>query len=225
MIPGFPNGKLWLSTEPLRALSTPALWSENGVNVTLLFVCIALIIIFLRDFFILWNPILRCLALAKPNTELEYNIQLARTRNRVAIICSLLLLLICDRFSLLASSLWLSAVIIAGYILIHSLMASILSWRRVPQYNKSASQHIVFTYGIVLSVLMALTSAIWLIARWSEELMRLILVIEAGAVFLLLLLRQWQILRLSYRPFLSFLYLCSLELVPAAALVAMVLLN
>lgn len=223
---GFPNGRLLLPTQPPRAMSRPELWSQDPVNVGLTLLCLALSIVFLRDFFILWGPVLRCIALAKPNLELEYNIQLSRTRNRTVLVCGIAFLLMADRFALISPTLWISAVLLAGYILHHSLIAYILPWKRVPQNNRATVSHLIFTFGIVLTFLMLLTTALWLIARWSDETMRLVLLVECAAVYLLVLVREWQILRLSCNPFAAFLYLCSLEVVPLAALVAVsVLIN
>ena len=102
MIQDFPGGKLWMSDEPLEAIAREASWSQDPVHSVIALAAIVLLIVFMRDYFILWTPISRCLFRAKANIEMEHSIQLARTRNRAALLMLLPMWLIAERFSLLS---------------------------------------------------------------------------------------------------------------------------
>jgi hypothetical protein len=69
-------------------------------------------------------------------------------------------------------------------------------------------------------MMLALVSvAVCYVLRLQDSTVRTVLLVETGALFLLYLLRRGQILSLSCKPLTTFLYLCALELLPAAMLV------
>ena len=174
----------------------------------------------MRDFFILGGPISRCLARGKANVELEHSIQLARTRNRAALLALLPMWLAAERFSLLSESMWVTLAILAGYLILRRLVSAVLPAGRLPSESRLAVRRALYTYSIVLSALMTLTVGIWALVRWDTETMRYVFAAEAGVVLMLSFVREAQILNTVFRPFITFLYLCGLELIPAAGLVA-----
>ena len=220
MIQDFPNGRLWMSDEPLEAIVREASWSQDPVHSVIALLAIVLLIIFMRDYFILWTPIMRCMVRAKANVEMEHSIQLARTRNRAALLMMLPLWLIAERFTLLSEQMWLSLAIMLGYLVVKRLIAELLPLRRISSETRLAVRRALYTYGIVLAFVMMLTVGLWLLVGWDEGAMKWVFGIEAGAVLLLSMVREGEILRATYHHLVCFLYLCGLEAVPAAALVA-----
>lgn len=219
MIPqDFPNGKLWMSGEPLEAAARQATWAHDPVHSVLVILTVVLIIIFIRDFFILWSPILRCLVRAKANIEMEHSVQLARTRNRAALLAALPMWLVAERFSLVSDSMWVTLGIVAGYLLLRRVVAGLVLPAKIGSENRLAVRRALYTYSIVLAAAMLLTVGVWTIFPWDEGVMRWILIGLTGATILLSTVHEGQILRMNCRAFLSFLYLCALEIVPAAAL-------
>ena len=220
MIQDFPGGKLWMSDEPLEAIAREASWSQDPVHSVIALAAIVLLIVFMRDYFILWTPISRCLFRAKANIEMEHSIQLARTRNRAALLMLLPMWLIAERFSLLSEQMWLSLAIMVGYLVVKRLIAELLPPRRLPAEARLAVRRALYTYGIVFALVLMLTVGLWLLIRWDEAAMPWVVGIEAGAILLLSMIREGEILSAAYHPLVSFLYLCALELIPAAGLVA-----
>ena len=220
MIQDFPGGKLWMSDEPLEAIAREASWSQDPVHSVIALAAIVLLIVFMRDYFILWTPISRCIFRAKANIEMEHSIQLARTRNRAALLMLLPMWLIAERFSLLSEQMWLSLAIMVGYLVVKRLIAELLPPRRLPAEARLAVRRALYTYGIVFAFVLMLTVGLWLLIRWDEAAMPWVVGIEAGAILLLSMIREGEILSTAYHPLVSFLYLCALELIPAAGLVA-----
>ena len=220
MIQDFPNGRLWMSDEPLEAIVREASWSQDPVHSVIALLAIVLLIIFMRDYFILWTPIMRCMVRAKANVEMEHSIQLARTRNRAALLMMLPLWLIAERFTLLSEQMWLSLAIMLGYLVVKRLIAELLPLRRISSETRLAVRRALYTYGIVLAFAMMLTVGLWLLVGWDETAMKWVFGIEAGVALLLSMVREGEILSATYHPLVSFLYLCALELIPAAGLVA-----
>lgn len=220
MIQDFPNGKLWMSDEPLEAIAREASWAQDPVHSVIALLSLVLLIVFMRDYFILWTPVLRCLLRAKANVEMEHSIQLARTRNRAAILTLLPMWLIAERFGLISEHMWLSLSIMVAYLILKRLVAAIILPRRIPGEVRLAVRRALYTYGIVLAFVMIATVGLWLLIDWDPASMVWVFGAEAGATLLLSMLREGEILSASCRPFATFLYLCGLEAVPAAALVA-----
>ena len=84
MFQDFPNGLLWLSREALSPASPELSWTDNPVNGILSVVCLLVAMCDIKDFLIIWKPLMPALARWKPLVSLEYNMQLSRTRNRLA---------------------------------------------------------------------------------------------------------------------------------------------
>ena len=220
MIQDFPGGRLWMSDEPLEALVREASWSQDPVHSVIALLAIVLLIIFMRDYFILWTPIMRCMVRAKANVEMEHSIQLARTRNRAALLMLPPMWLIAERFSIISERMWLSLAIMLGYLVAKRLIAELMPLRRITSETRLAVRRALYTYGIVLAFVMLLTVGLWMLVRWNEDAMIWVFAAEAGAALLLSMVREGEILSSTYHPLVSFLYLCALEIVPAAGLVA-----
>ena len=220
MIQDFPNGKLWMSDEPLEAIAREASWAQDPVHSVIAIAAIVLLIVFMRDYFILWTPVMRCLLRAKANVEMEHSIQLARTRNRAALLTLLPMWLIAERFGLISERMWLSLAIMVAYLILKRLIAEIILPRRIPSEVRLAVRRALYTYGIVLAFVMIATVGLWLLIDWDPAAMPWIFGAEVGAALLLSMLREGEILSANCRPFATFLYLCGLEAVPAAALAA-----
>lgn len=220
MIQDFPNGKLWMSDEPLEAIAREASWAQDPVHSVIAIAAIVLLIIFMRDYFILWTPVMRCLLRAKANVEMEHSIQLARTRNRAALLMLIPMWLIAERFSLISERMWLSLAIMVAYLILKRLMAEIILPRRIQGEVRLAVRRALYTYGIVLAFVMIATVGLWLLIDWDPSAMTWVFAAEAGAALLLSMLREGEILSANCRPFATFLYLCGLEAIPAAVLAA-----
>ena len=128
--------------------------------------------------------------------------------------------LIAERFSIISERMWLSLAIMLGYLVAKRLIAELMPLRRITSETRLAVRRALYTYGIVLAFVMLLTVGLWMLVRWNEDAMIWVFAAEAGAILLLSMVREGEILSSTYHPLVSFLYLCALEIVPAAGLVA-----
>lgn len=224
MILDFPNGALWLSLEPIRGTVSSPAWGHDLLHSSLLIASMVLIVVFLRDFFIVGVPVLRCMDTYKYNLELEHNIQLSRTRNRAAGLVFLPLWLVADRFCVLNESIWYSGLILVGYLLLRRIMSGVLPLHKVGSECRNALRRMLYTFSIPLCVAVLLVVGVNAFAGWSDGTMKTIIIVIFGLSLTLVMVQEFRILNLRYHPFVSFLYLCGLEFVPASALVAAVLL-
>lgn len=220
MVPDFPNGALWLSTEPLRGVASSPVWGHDLLHSSLLIASMVLIVVFLRDFFIVCVPVLRCMDTYKYNLELEHNIQLSRTRNRAASLVFLPLWLVADRFCVLNESIWYSGLILVGYLLIRRIMSGILPLRKVGSECRNALSRMLYTFSIPLCMAVLLVVGVNALTGWSDVTVKTIIIVTFGLNLAIVMFQEFRILNLRYHPFVSFLYLCGLEFVPASALVA-----
>lgn len=220
MIPDFPNGALWLSKEPLRGVASNPAWGHDLLHSSLLILSILLIVAFLRDFFIVSVPVLRCMDTYKYNLELEHNIQLSRTRNRAAALVFLPLWLVADRFCILNESLWYSGLMLVAYLILRRIMSWIMPLRRVGSECRNALRRILYTFSIPLCIVILLVVGVNALVGWDDAALRTVIIVIFGLNLGLVMLQEFRILNLRYHPFVSFLYLCGLEFVPASALVA-----
>ena len=223
MFQDFPNGLLWLSREALSPASPELSWTDNPVNGILSVVCLLVVICDIKDFFIIWKPLMPALARWKPLVSLEYNMQLSRTRNRLAGLLFLPFCLAADWAGLTPLPLFLLAGVLAGTGLLKWAISRILSHKRVSQDNWNAATNAAFSLFIVLSVISVLSAGIMGAFRVYENVARIVLYAEIGLFYLLSLVREAQILNSNCGPFRTFLYLCALELPPAAVLASAIL--
>ncbi|MGM9791532.1 MAG: hypothetical protein ACI3Y4_03920 [Candidatus Cryptobacteroides sp.] len=224
MFQDFPNGVLWLSQEALPAVQTQMSLTGKPLNDILSVVFLFVVICDIKDFFIIWRPLAPALARWKPLLALEYNMQLARTRNRLAGLLFVPFCLVADWAGLTPLTLlqFAAAMAVAG--LLKWALSRILSHKRVSQDNWNAAVHACFTLFIVLSVISVLSAGIMGAFGVYENVARIVLYVETGLFYLLSLTREAQILNSNCGPLRSFLYLCALELPPAAVLASAILL-
>ena len=223
MFQDFPNGLLWLSREALSPASPELSWTDNPAGGILSVVCLLVAMCDIKDFLIIWKPLMPALARWKPLVSLEYNMQLSRTRNRLAGLLFLPFCLAADWAGLTPLPLFqfVGALAVTG--LLKWAISRILSHKRVSQDNWNAATNATFSLFIVLSVTAVLTVSIMGAFKVVTDVVRIVLLVEIGLFWLLSTVREAQIINSNCGPFRTFLYLCALELPPCAALAAAIL--
>lgn len=209
-----------MSREAIPDAMVQPVWSDNPLNGALIIACLVVLVCDIKDFFVLARPLIPGLLRWKPLISLEHNMQLARTRNRLAFLLILPTCLIIDWASLLPLPLLLAFAAIVVFVLLRRMLSLLIQPRRVSQENWNAATRAIYSYFIVLSVLMLISAGILGVFHADLELKKIILYGEIGAFYLLSLTREMQIVSSQCGPLLSFLYLCGLELPPAAAVVS-----
>lgn len=226
----FIQGKLEMSAVPVQEAAQAMLWDDFLLNRVLVVATVLIGIAGLRDLLRLLPELLYCFSRPRASVSLEYNTSVVRMRNTAALISILPFCLLADRFGLFRPELW-SAVpeewsapatvgVFLAYLLLRTVCSALI---RPPRLNGTAADAVrrsPWNYFILLTLLMLLTVGLLYIFRPSDTVVRITLYAETALFFLLSLLRSGQILASGFSGLTTILYLCGLELLPAAVLAA-----
>ena len=226
----FIQGKLEMSAVPVQEAAQTMLWNDFLLNRVLVVAAVLIGIAGLRDLLRLLPELLYCFSRPRASVSLEYNTSVVRMRNTAALISILPFCLLADRFGLFRPELW-SAVseewsapatvgVFLAYLLLHTVCSALIRPPRLSGTAADAVRRSPWNYFILLTLLMLLTVGLLYIFRPSDTVVRITLYAETALFFLLSLLRSGQILASGFSGLTTILYLCGLELLPAAALAA-----
>lgn len=226
----FIQGKLEMSAVPVQEAAQTMLWDDFLLNRVLVVAAVLIGIAGLRDLLRLLPELLYCFSRPRASVSLEYNTSVVRMRNTAALISILPFCLLADRFGLFRPELW-SAVpeewsapatvgVFLAYLLLRTVCSALIRPPRLSGTAADAVRRSPWNYFILLTLLMLLTVGLLYIFRPSDTVVRITLYAETALFFLLSLLRSGQILASGFSGLTTILYLCGLELLPAAALAA-----
>lgn len=226
----FIQGKLEMSAVPVQEAAQVMLWDDFLLNRVLVVAAVLIGIAGLRDLLRLLPELLYCFSRPRASVSLEYNTSVVRMRNTAALISILPFCLLADRFGLFRPELW-SAVpeewsapatvgVFLAYLLLRTVCSALIRPPRLSGTAADAVRRSPWNYFILLTLLMLLTAGLLYIFRPSDTVVRITLYAETALFFLLSLLRSGQILASGFSGLTTILYLCGLELLPAAALAA-----
>lgn len=226
----FIQGKLEMSAVPVQEAAQTMLWNDFLLNRVLVVAAVLIGIAGLRDLLRLLPELLYCFSRPRASVSLEYNTSVVRMRNTAALISILTFCLLADRFGLFRPELW-SAVpeewsapatvgVFLAYLLLRTVCSALIRPPRLSGTAADAVRRSPWNYFILLTLLMLLTVGLLYIFRPSDTVVRITLYAETALFFLLSLLRSGQILASGFSGLTTILYLCGLELLPAAALAA-----
>ena len=226
----FIQGKLEMSAVPVQEAAQAMLWDDFLLNRVLVAATVLIGIAGLRDLLRLLPELLYCFSRPRASVSLEYNTSVVRMRNTAALISILPFCLLADRFGLFRPELW-SAVpeewsapatvgVFLAYLLLRTVCSALIRPPRLSGTAADAVRRSPWNYFILLTLLMLLTVGLLYIFRPSDTVVRITLYAETALLFLLSLLRSGQILASGFSGLTTILYLCGLELLPAAALAA-----
>lgn len=226
----FIQGKLEMSAVPVQEAAQAMLWDDFLLNRVLVVAAVLIGIAGLRDLLRLLPELLYCFSRPRASVSLEYNTSVMRMRNTAALISILPFCLLADRFGLFRPELW-SAVpeewsapatvgVFLAYLLLRTVCSALIRPPRLSGTAADAVRRSPWNYFILLTLLMLLTVGLLYIFRPSDTVVRITLYAETALFFLLSLLRSGQILASGFSGLTTILYLCGLELLPAAVLAA-----
>lgn len=226
-------GTLHLSTEAPAAAQAVA-WGDIP-EMRALTVASALMILFLLpELYKMAAPVAGCLIRARGNIEVEHNLSTARSRNFCARMLLFPFILAASRYSLYtpsflpsASMPWahlgqLAGVVLAYLVLrriCHALIAGLRPTRLGSDENRAVTRGFL-NYFIFFSFISLPTVCLMHAFSAADSAVRMILWAELALSWVVSIIREAQILHLSCSGLGTFLYLCGLEFLPAAALVA-----
>lgn len=221
-------GTLHLPTSP--GALPPAVWADATVNRILVVVMLAAALQVLRDYLRLWPLLTGCLVRSRGNVEIEHSLGMARSRNRCGLVGLGILALLADRYCLypaaflteLAPGVRTAALlgVLVGYLLLRGILAGVFRKAKLDSEARAAASRALWNYYLAVLPLMLLSVAVFWLFHVVNDTARIVLWAELFVVLAFTLFREEQILKGKYFVLQTFLYLCGLELIPLATLIA-----
>lgn len=224
----FKSGRLELPTVPVDSGSLP-LWGDLLANRILVGVAVFLFLISLPDLVRLFPLLLDCYSRVKGNNDLEHSLSTARDRTGCALALAIPFCLMADRYQMYRPAFWQhipdawSAPATIGVLLAFVIVRGIFFLFFKPKGRQEQTEtvhHVAFNYFILLTILMLLTVGIFALFKIDSAACGKVLLWETAVVYVLSFSRTGQILGQFCYGFSTFLYLCALEVIPVAILVA-----
>jgi len=208
-------------------------WSDLAVNRALVVAAVFLLILSLPDLLRLAPHLLYSFDRSRGSAELEHSVSMARARNITALFLSLPFCLVADRYALLRPGFWeripeawsapATLGVLAVFLLVRTLCYAVFRPGRLSAEEFATLKHLPYNHFILLAALSLLSAGIFSVTGLPEAFCRTVLLWETGLVWLFALIRCGQFLDGHGFGFTTFLYLCGLEIIPAALLVAVVM--
>ena len=226
-------GTLHLPTERPAAIEAAG-WADIPAHIWMLLGCAAIVLFILREIYKLFPALAGCLVRGRGNQEVEHSVSTARSRNTCARLLSVEFMVAADRYCLYDAGFlapwsepWLrlvelAAVLVAFNSLRLLMHALLLGLRRLRPHHETilALRRGIYNYFICFVLLMLISLCVLVAFGASDTAIRWCLWVELGFFWLLSLVREGQILRTFCNGLTTFLYLCGLEIIPAAVLIA-----
>ncbi len=226
----FRQGRLEMSAAPLPEFQTPAGWNDLLPNKIAIVLSVVLVLVYLKDIIRLIPPLLYALDRKRGGESLEYNVSAARMRNTVALIYTLPFCLIADYcgayrpgFWSMVPPEWSSAAtlgVMLAYFLLRRLCYAAIRPGKMSAESLATLKHSLYNYFIALVSVAVPTIGILPLFSVREDIISTVFLALTGLAFAFATVRAWQILKSRRSPLPTILYLCGLEILPAAAVVA-----
>lgn len=210
----------------VRALS----WTGTPLNWILVTVSVALMLMILTETIRVFPAMAGCLWRWRFCISFEHSLSLANPRNTFAAVMIIPFCLLADRFALYDPSFLhgispnVSSAVIIGiflvYLIIRFICFRIANLRRMHGDELAAVHKTLYTCFAICTLLLIATSSIALSTKTAGSTLRTVLYVEMGVFFLNAILKEGQILGSRYGVLSTILYLCALEILPAALLTA-----
>lgn len=226
-------GTLHLPAERPAATAVMA-WADWPEHTWMLLGCAAIILFLLLEIYKLTPAMVGCLARSRGNLEVEHSVSTARSRNTCARYLSLVFMVAADRYSLYDASFiapwsnpWLRllelAAVLVGFNVLRLITHSLLTGLRRVRPNmesRLALRRGIYNYFICFALWMLISLCVLVAFRAPDSVIRWCIWGELALMWLVALVREGQILHSFCSGLSTFLYLCGLEIIPAAVLIA-----
>lgn len=213
-----------------EALSSMPDWGDSWINTALVAVAVFISVVSLNRLANMMPFLAGSISWNKPVMSVENNNSLKRERNMLTGVAMIVFFAYMSRFSLLQFNVFdeydpgivtlLNGGVFLGYLFVRFLMYRIMMpQRRGKEYYK-ASYTVYFNFLILLTVLFSITVGVCHFAKVNDLTIRHILLYESIGAGFLLFVRKLDLSKQFCSLFGGFLYLCILELFPAALLIS-----
>lgn len=194
----------------------------------------ALLIYHVSDITTMIPRLMGCVVRWKENVHIENSASLSRIRNELFFICLVPAGVLIGRLVAVRSAHfsgdtagWITCLLGTGLSILYMLTRRLLAFLvgNKSKYRKSIQKAsmVYENYFIVLLIIAAATNWICALAGADPMLSSAVIFREVIVLYGIMLIRMWQILQPDCKYLLSFLYLCSLEIIPAAFIAAAVI--
>lgn len=227
----FSRGHLELSQDifPARVAESSAWW-DVAANKVLTGIAVAVFLFNLSNFLSLAAPLRDCLFRVKTAKSIEHNIGLSRTRN-ITVICLILpFSLIISRYDIYHPAFFdsisptlrtiISIGAVALFLILTLLISLMLGHHGLDNDLYFAACRSPFNYFIIAFSIMLISLAIFMPFGVPDTFTGKVILVEIIILWAFAVLRSYQILRSRCDYFTTILYLCALEIIPSAVIVA-----
>jgi len=232
----FRSGTLALPTEPGCAAGMEAVWSDFFVNKALTIIFVALAVLYLSRIINLLPDLFAGMTRWRRATGIEESVSLARDRNQSGLVSTLGLALILSRFGIwkplasLQPSLGLQTLIIIGFMAAYLLFRQALFAAFAPSGQGrndyfGMGHRAIHNWTTVAAITLGITASAMTICGADAAVTRNVCLAELLFLWADYLLVEGYIFAEGRGLFVAFLYLCGLEILPMAALLATDLIN
>ena len=170
-----------------------------------------------------------CVMRWKGSLDLEDSIQLSRSRNWIAAILFIPFCMVIYSHDLYLPDIIrnlspiLRLAVVTGAMVAYLLLRAFLNWQLEMHHYRTktftAANRSFYNYAIILFFLVFFIGGLTRVLSGDAALTRRVLTWTIALSYLFFIIRRGQIFASACNPFTTFLYLCSLELLPTATLV------
>lgn len=227
----FRQGTLLMSEQPLQGTVKVLPWDQCLTNRIVIAVAIALLLVDLVDLLSIFPAIIHNFKTSRGAVSLEHSISVARSRNISAALTAIPFCLLCDRYALYPAGFWqampygislaVSAGVLVAFLIVRHIIHKLVTHpRRHDQEKAHAVHRVMYTFFIMMVILMLLTVAFLIMKKAPDATVRRILYWEMIAMYAFAFFREGQILAAYCNGLSTILYLCALEILPLGLLIA-----
>ena len=227
----FKAGSLVMSDQPLHGAGGAVPWSQCLTNRIVIAVAVALLLIDLVDLLSIFPALTHNLKTSRGAMSLEHSVSVARSRNVSAALFAIPFCLMADRYALYPAHFWqtmpqgislavVAGVLVAFIVVRHIIHLLVTHPRRHDQEKAHAIHRVMYTFFILMVILMLATVGVMALKTAPDAVIRRVLNWEMIGMYAFAFFREGQILASNCSGFSTILYLCALELLPLAMLIA-----
>lgn len=226
----FISGKLEMPSSVSDVVSQASpLWEDILLNRILALIAVILVLVVLADIVKIFPKLLDCVTRWRACISLEHSLSDARPRNTAAAVLALLISLLLDKYEIFHPDfadavspdirVLLSIGAVAVFFLLRAVVFRVLDLGRMRSDERNAVKNTLYSFVIVAGLLMLGSFVALEMFKAPAITIRITTICEIALFWVLSLLKTGQILRSRVSGLTTFLYLCALEILPAAAVV------
>ena len=188
------------------------------------------ILLLIRRIVNIFPSLMACMIRWKENVNLQVSMKMRTDRDLLAAALFIPFCLVAFRFRMYrpgilsglseTAQLWVTIGICCAYVLLRIACRLLFRLHDTPKSTYKTATDSFNTYFIILALLLLATGGVLSFMNVSPLHIRTAMFWISGAIYMVFLLRKTQIFLSSCNLFVSFLYLCALEILPTGVLIA-----